>query len=245
MKQWMKRLSMALAAAPLLLATTQVTQAATTPSQPDHMEHRLAACAQCHGEHGQGLEDKPGIPHLAGKPAGYLYQQLQSFRSGRRDNPAMQYVVRQLSPEYLKQIALHYASQPLVYEPEVPEGITKEQLERGKQLVHHGDGHSVPSCQRCHGERLTGVKPMIPGIVGQSYKYLLAQFKHWRHDDRSSSGTHCMWVVANRMTDADIKAVSAWLASQPLPADTSLSELSDLPQELPGWCEIETVKVTP
>src|SRR5690606_1718212 len=45
---------------------------------PDLREH-LAACAICHGEHGEGAtEGGEYFPHLAGKPAGYLLAQMQA-----------------------------------------------------------------------------------------------------------------------------------------------------------------------
>lgn len=233
------------AATCLLLLMGLSLPASAAPQVPNTMEQRLAACSQCHGKQGQGIVNKPKIPHLASKPAGYLYQQLQSFKTGKRHNPAMQYVVRQLSPAYLKDIAHYYAAQPIgtrtVPVPDVSDAV----MQRGEQLAKHGDpDHSVPSCQRCHGPSLTGVKPMIPGVIGLSYDYLQAQLQQWRSDERSSAGTHCMWVVANRMQQSDIEAVAAWLASQPLPADQALIRESDLPQSLPGWCHVAQSEVT-
>lgn len=228
----------------MLLSYAQATQA--SPSVPDTLEQRLAACSQCHGEKGQGNPDMPGVPHIAGKPAGYLYQQLQSFQTGRRDNDAMQYVVSNLTPAYLKTIAKHYASQPIVYVPKVPDGISDEVLAYGEDVVKNGDSiHRVPSCASCHGAKLTGVKPMIPGVLGLSYTYIKNQLHSWRANERSAAGMHCMWVVANRMTDKQVKAVAAWLSSQPLPDDPSLITEDQLSSPLPGWCGVEASEVTP
>ena len=47
------------------------------------MAARVLACASCHGDKGQGTNDDY-FPRLAGKPAGYLYNQLVAFRDGRR-----------------------------------------------------------------------------------------------------------------------------------------------------------------
>src|SRR6202790_2207303 len=55
---------------------------------PDTMAARVLACASCHGDKGQGTNDDY-FPRLAGKPAGYLYNQLVAFRDGRRKYPPM------------------------------------------------------------------------------------------------------------------------------------------------------------
>ena len=49
----------------------------------DTMAQRTQACTACHGEQGRAGPDGYD-PRLAGKPAGYLYQQLLNFREGRR-----------------------------------------------------------------------------------------------------------------------------------------------------------------
>ena len=58
--------------------------AADDASQPpDTMAARVEACTPCHGDKGQGTTDVY-FPRLAGKPEGYLYNQLLAFRNGRR-----------------------------------------------------------------------------------------------------------------------------------------------------------------
>lgn len=229
----------------LMLAAMPLSAAQQEPI-PNTMEQRLAACSQCHGEHGQGLVDNPKIPHLASKPAGYLYQQLKSFQTSRRDYSAMQYVVRHLDSDYLHKIAHYYAAQPMEHHQQPIPEVTEEMMQRGEELVKHGrPNEKLPSCQDCHGERLTGVKPMIPGIVGLSYDYLYAQLQNWRSGERSAESTHCMWLVATRIRKDDVKAVSAWLASQPIPEDDSLIDASELPEPLPDWCHLEDSEVTP
>ena len=50
---------------------------------PDTMEERVKPCIVCHGP-----EDKKGrdayYPRIAGKPEGYLFNQLRNFRDGKR-----------------------------------------------------------------------------------------------------------------------------------------------------------------
>ena len=82
--------------------------AQVTDRPPDTMEARLRACAACHGEQGQGT-DNDYFPRLAGKPAGYLMNQLVAFRDGRRRYPPMNYLLEYLPDSYLQQIADYFS----------------------------------------------------------------------------------------------------------------------------------------
>jgi cytochrome c553 len=216
------------------------------PSVPDSMQQRVMACASCHGAHGEGSPDNVLVPRLAGKPAGYLLQQLEYFQTGQRRHAPMEYVVRQLSPAYLRQIADYFSRQDLPYRQWPVPKVPAETMRRGEQLVLHGDpGRAVPSCVSCHGDKLTGVEPMMPGLVGLSYGYLSAQLASWRNHTRAAEGPYCMGVVANRMRESDITAVSAFLASQKPPADMHPEPASAQTTPLPGWCVMGQSGVTP
>ena len=69
----------------LALIALPVEAARSQPAEraPDTMAARVLACASCHGAEGEGTSDVY-FPRLAGKPAGYLYNQLVAFRDGRR-----------------------------------------------------------------------------------------------------------------------------------------------------------------
>ena len=77
----------------------------------------------------------------------------------------------------------------------------------------------MPACQSCHGRELTGVEPHIPGLVGLPYDYLSSQLGSWRTKTRSMLAPDCMAEIVSRLSDADISAVSAWIAGRELPAD--------------------------
>ena len=51
--------------------------------QLDSIEARVQGCVTCHGQNGQGTGNGT-FPRIAGKPAGYLYNQLVAFRDGSR-----------------------------------------------------------------------------------------------------------------------------------------------------------------
>ena len=75
-----------LAAFGLLAAGAQSTLAA--PKVEDSMAQRVLACTGCHGAQGRAASDGY-YPRIAGKPAAYLYNQLLSFRDGRRDRKSV------------------------------------------------------------------------------------------------------------------------------------------------------------
>ena len=76
----------------------------------DSIEARVQGCVTCHGQKGQGTANGY-FPRIAGKPAGYLYNQLVAFRDGTRSYPPMNYLVAYLPDAYLKEIAEHFAAQ--------------------------------------------------------------------------------------------------------------------------------------
>src|SRR6476620_1259408 len=74
----------------------------------DSMEARVQGCVTCHGQSGQGTS-KGYFPRIAGKPAGYLYNQLVAFRAGTRKYPPMNYLVAYLPNAYLREMAEYFA----------------------------------------------------------------------------------------------------------------------------------------
>ena len=212
----------ALAVAPVSTPTAAPaapSAAATAPMAPDTLEQRVAACLACHSVKERG---DAYFPRIAGKPAGYLYNQLTNFRDGRRQYPLMTWMVQHLSDEYLHEIADYFSAQHLPAPVLDRASLPAAELERGRQLVTRGDtALKVPACIACHGERLTGALPAIPGLTGLPRDYINAQFGAWRNGSRHALAPDCMGSIASRLSLADVSAISAWLASEPLPADPS------------------------
>lgn len=230
-------LALALVAGIPLASATDRPASTTHPAIPDTIQQRAKACTSCHGEHGEGAPDSNDGPRLAGKPAGYLLLQLRYFQSGQRKNVAMEYVLRELDVDYMRKLADYFADQQVAYRqpplPKVPAAI----LQRGEQLALHGDpAIGVPACNSCHGDKLTGVQPLIPGLIGLSSDYLQAELIAWRNQTRAAKEPFCMGVVANRLRATDVIAVSDWLASQTPAADMKPEPANAHTAPLPGWC---------
>lgn len=201
----------------------QAAPQAGPPAQvPDTLAQRLLACASCHARidaRGNPVNDSY-FPRISGKPAGYLYNQLLNFRDGRRQYPLMTYLVDHLPDAYLREIAGHFAAQPPAAHAAEPSTMPAQLLERGRQLVMQGDSaRKLPACVACHGQRLTGVEPTIPGLLGLPRDYVNAQFGAWRNKARRAHAPDCMAEITARLTLEDVNAVSHWLAAQPTPSD--------------------------
>lgn len=205
------------AAALLALAALAPARAAG-PVVEDSIAQRMQACTVCHGREGRATPDGY-FPRIAGKPAGYLYNQLVNFRDGRRRYAPMTYLVEHLSDAYLHEIAGHFATLDLPYAPPLPAQAPAAVLAQGERLVRQGDAaRELPACTRCHGERMTGAEPAIPGLVGLPRDYLLAQFGAWRNGQRRAAAPDCMATIAQRLRPDEITALASWLAAQQPPA---------------------------
>ena len=206
-----------------VLATAAHAQDHAVPAfkQLDSMEARVQGCVTCHGQSGQGTNNDY-FPRIAGKPAGYLYNQLVAFRDGTRRYPPMNYLVAYLPDAYLREIAEHFASLSPPYAPHEPSATDAAVLARGRALVSAGDAkHGVPACVSCHGVGLAGMRPGIPGLVGLRSSYIAAQLTRWRVGERHAADPDCMKRVAIKLADTDITAVSTWLAQQQAPKDAA------------------------
>ena len=196
------------------------------------MAARVLACASCHGALGEGTKDEY-MPRLAGKPSGYLFNQLVAFRDGRRKYPPMNYLLAYLPDPFLKQMADHFASQRTALPtPSVPI-VSTEILAKGEALVTKGDmQRGIPACSSCHTPSFTGMEPAIPGLLGLRATYISAQLGAWRYGTRTAAAPDCMQIVAGLLTEDDVKAVAAFLSSRPAPTDPSFASRGSLSMPL-------------
>jgi cytochrome c553 len=207
--------------------------AADTARPPlDSIDQRVQPCTACHGKEGRATRDGY-YPRIAGKPAGYLVNQLLNFRDGRRHFPLMTYFADLQNDNYLREMALYFATQRVPYPPPLPPRVSATVLERGRLLVMEGDTDlRVPSCRSCHGARLLGVAPAVPGLLGVSQDYLIAQLGAWRIGTRAALAPDCMAELVHRMRPEDLNAATAWLASQPVPDDAEAEQAFEHPPPL-------------
>ena len=191
--------------------------AQAAPKVEDTMAQRLLACTGCHGPQGRAASDGY-YPRIAGKPAGYLFNQLISFRDGRRQYALMSNLLAPLTDDYLREVAAYFSQLELPYPAPQPATEGVDALTRGEALVTKGDAAlRVPACVACHGAALMGVAPSVPALIGMPRDYLNAQLGAWRAGTRHAMTPDCMAEVATRLGPDDISALSQWLAAQTVP----------------------------
>ena len=215
----------------ILLAGT-ASALATAAAVPDTLEQRIKACTACHAPK---QRHDAFFPRIAGKPAGYLYNQLLNFRDGRRQYPMMTYMVEHLPDAYLHEIAQYFSEQHPTPPPAQVSTAGAATLARGEQLVLHGDAkQKIPACISCHGQQLAGVAPAIPGLLGLPRDYINAQFGAWKNGVRRAHAPDCMALIAQRLSDADVGAISSWLGTQV--ADAGARPAAGIALPLPLHC---------
>lgn len=200
----------------------------------DSMAWRVKACSACHGDQGRATADGY-FPRLAGKPAGYLFQQLQNFRDGRRSHPQMAHLLAYLSDDYLREMAGYFAQRQVPYPPPARTRASAQELAQGQALVLHGDAsRGLPACVACHGAALTGVLPAVPGLLGLSRDYLNSQLGAWQTGQRHAQAPDCMADIARKLSVAEVAAVAGWLAAQTVPHGGQ--PVAQLPRPAPLTC---------
>lgn len=196
---------------------SSVATAADEGKVPDTIAQRVAACVVCHGKEGRAASDGY-YPRIAGKPAGYLYNQLINFRDGKRTYPVMTAMLENMSDAYLREIAQYFSDQHPPYPAPQATQSNPAELARGRLLVHEGDkAKGIPACIACHGAKMTGTAPAIPGLIGLPRDYLLGQIGAWKIGTRHAAAPDCMAEIVKKMSAADISAATAWLSEQPVP----------------------------
>jgi cytochrome c553 len=113
-----------------------------------------------------------------------------------------------LSNKDMEDLAAYFSSQEL--RPSTAK--SKELVEKGERIYRGGNAKmGVSACMSCHGPSGHGIPPRFPKISGQHAAYTEKQLLAFRADKRKSD-SDIMTRVAQRMTEAEIKAVSQYMA---------------------------------
>ena len=162
-------------------------------------------CGACHTA--DGSRGSPANPIIAGQHPEYLQRQLQDFKSGKRNNPIMKGFASALSDDDMKNVAAFYASKSA--KPGFAKN--KESIKLGEKIYRVGlNDKAVPACAGCHSPNGAGIPAQYPRIGGQHADYTEAQLVGWRSGARASNVQ--MRAIAARLSDAEIKAVSDYIA---------------------------------
>ena len=95
--------------------------------------------------------------------------------------------------------------------------VPKGSLKAGEALVRTGGGGRMLPCALCHGKDMKGqfVKGTgdVPSIAGRSPSQMARQLMDFRSGARHGANSALMGFMAKKLSDADIVAITGYLAS--------------------------------
>lgn len=190
-------------------AAAPAAEPAAAPKTPPAIVTQV--CAGCHGLDGNGTA--PANPKLAGQSEQYLMRQLQSFRlkeggaAADRQNQLMAGFAMMLTPETMRDVAAYYAAQK--FQPSAARN--KDLAVAGQKIYRAGiAAKNIPACAGCHGPSGAGIPVQYPRVGGQYAEYVAAQLVAFRQGTRTNNAQ--MSAIAARMSDAEISAISEYIA---------------------------------
>ncbi len=164
------------------------------------------------------------FPKLAQQHSSYLTRQLQAFKDGSRSDPMMSAIALTLSDGDIKDVSAYYATQKISEnalpvldsddESEKPGDEKKDPVQamiaKGADLYRNGNLQSeVSACIACHGPFGEGNKPAsFPALKSQHADYLIKALTDFKSGARSNNPENIMHMIAKKMTNEEIKAVS-------------------------------------
>ncbi len=159
------------------------------------------ACAACHGA--DGVSQTELTPSLAGQPDEFVQWQLVYFRSGVRKSEVMGSLAEALSNQDIRNLGAYYASLPPPQPAIAPDALAQ----RGEQItLQH-------RCRSCHGDDYNGFRAAAR-LSGQREDVMIKALHDFKSGKRLSSGVASMADVTYELSDADMEALSHYLATR-------------------------------
>lgn len=166
-------------------------------------------CSNCHGV--DGNSESPNFPRLAGQTKDYLVEQLTSFRSKGRVDPAgfiyMWGLSQNLTDDQIKGLADYFDAQKPA--PISHRSGKAELAAEGKTIFEAGvPTKNVPPCAVCHGPQGHG-NGQFPRIASQHADYLVKQLSAFqRAAVRPDGGV--MKNISHDLSREEIMAVASY-----------------------------------
>jgi cytochrome c553 len=182
----------------------------------DSDQQAAGACGRCHGAEGVGPASAL-VPMLHGQPAAFIVRALQEYAAGVRRSGFMQPMAAGLDAQEMRRLAEYYAQ--LTPPRSAPSATDASLIARGRRIAAEGDAaKGVPACNLCHARDALAE---YPRLAGQSARYMIGQLALWRSGHHGSTGSGMIMApIAQRLSEADIEAVTAYFASLPAGRDS-------------------------
>lgn len=172
---------------------------ASSPSNANQLEAKIALCTSCHGAN--GLPNDPATPIITGQEFYYLYVQLKDYKAGRRANPIMGGIVTQMEKEEMQALAKHFSERKW---PRVQVTADDETVRLAQQATTAGQ------CVQCHLGGYEG-NSRVPRLAGQQVDYLektMLEFKNKVRLNSPAKGS-----LMNAYPEDEIAAMARYLGA--------------------------------
>ena len=208
----------------ITLAVSSVTafsvQAQEVKGDAKAAEQKIAMCIGCHGIKGYqaSFPEVYKVPMISGQNAKYIVAALNAYKKGERKHPTMRGIAESLSEQDMADMAAYYEQHGKASAAAAPAAAPADAklaalLQKGACVSCHGDNFSKP------------VDPSYPKIAGQHKDYLFVALKSYKVENQATWGRSngVMGGIAKQFSNAELKALSAYLAGLP-------GELQTIPQ---------------
>jgi len=185
-----------------VFAQTNPSKTEASASSAVYAEKFKNVCAACHGLN--GANDNQDVPRLAGQHSFYAITQLFLFREGRRNNPAMVALAKQMSDDDMRGFSDYIGT--LVHVPvnSAATPINAEKMLAGQKLANEH------RCSFCHGNDMAGGK-QVPRIGGQKEDYLLRSLRDLKSGVRPPY-TRAMTETLSQVPEDDYETLAYYIS---------------------------------
>lgn len=176
----------------ILIAISLIAFGMQTNAQDAAKVNTPEACGVCHGI--DGNSPAVAFPNLAGQNSRYLYLQLKDFKEGRRNDPLMSPIAKQLEKNEMQTLSKYFSEQkpkPISFKSDNAKAAA------GKKISDDA------LCPMCHLGGLIGQNE-IPRVAGQHPEYVRKQLLDFRARNRTNDGGN-MTAYSSNLTDDDIE----------------------------------------
>jgi cytochrome c553 len=188
----------------LALGTAASLAGCTSASAADVSAGKTLAegCAACHGA--DGVSQMPLTPSLASQPDEFVQWQLVYFRSSARKSEVMGPIAEALNNEDIRNLGAYYASLPPPRPTAAPDALAQD----GEKLA------VLHRCKSCHADDYNGFRAAAR-LSGQREDVLVQALRDFKSGKRVGSGVASMADVTYGLNDAELHALSHYMATLP------------------------------
>ena len=184
------------------------------PSNADIVDGKTLAtdaCGSCHSLDGVSID--PTLPHLASQHVIYLYNELNAYKQGDRDDESMSKAVEFLSDDAFRKVSIYYASL-MPPGPAAPtatsDGAQSTPDAAANDPVQLGQV-AAAGCMGCHGASGNSQIPGMPNLTAQSPEYFSVAMSAYQSGGRQGS---MMNALVSAIDEETIQNMALYYAMQ-------------------------------